>query len=100
MFVPWCAPIISCVCRDDVSILLSKAGSSLTVKVLLDTLQQTTEFEHSIAKKWATSVSTILFLFLLASDIYIPHHTYIGGRNFEEHIDHTFKACKENISRL
>jgi vacuolar protein sorting-associated protein 53 len=39
------------------SILLSKAGSSLTVKVLLDTLQQTTEFELSIAKKWATSVS-------------------------------------------
>lgn len=42
--------------RDDLSVLLSKAGSSLTVKVLLDALQQTTEFELSMAKKWATSV--------------------------------------------
>lgn len=43
--------------RDDISVLLSKAGPSLTVKVLLDTLQQTTEFEASIAKKYATTVS-------------------------------------------
>ncbi|KAN0091332.1 Vps53-like, N-terminal domain containing protein [Tylopilus felleus] len=46
--------------RDDLSILLSKAGQSLTVKLLLETLQQTTEFESSMAKKWATPVNEIL----------------------------------------
>jgi vacuolar protein sorting-associated protein 53 len=39
--------------------LLSKVGSSLTVKLLLDTLQVTTEFEASMAKKWATPVSIL-----------------------------------------
>lgn len=34
-----------------------KAGPSLTVKSLLDNLQITTEFETSMVKKWATSVS-------------------------------------------
>lgn len=37
--------------------LLAKAGSSLTVKTLLENLQITTEFENSMVKKWATSVS-------------------------------------------
>ncbi|KZP34522.1 hypothetical protein FIBSPDRAFT_924022 [Athelia psychrophila] len=46
--------------RDDLSVLLSKAGSSLTVKVLLDTLQQASEFEASIAKKYATTIEDIL----------------------------------------
>jgi vacuolar protein sorting-associated protein 53 len=35
---------------------LSKAGQTLIVKVLLETLQQTTDFELSTAKKWATPV--------------------------------------------
>lgn len=47
--------------RDDLSTLLSKAGQSLTVKILLETLQQTTEFELSMAKKWATPVC-VLFM--------------------------------------
>ncbi|KIJ18544.1 hypothetical protein PAXINDRAFT_71265 [Paxillus involutus ATCC 200175] len=46
--------------RDDLSTLLSKAGPSLTVKVLLETLQQTTDFELSTAKKWATPLDEIL----------------------------------------
>ncbi|KAG9316811.1 Vps53-like protein [Chiua virens] len=46
--------------RDDLSSLLSKAGQSLTVKLLLEALQQTTEFETSIEKKWATPVYEIL----------------------------------------
>ena len=37
--------------------LLSKAGSSLTVKQLLDTLQEVLDFESSLAKKYATPVS-------------------------------------------
>jgi hypothetical protein len=45
--------------RDDLSTLLSKAGQSLTVKLLLETLQQTTEFELSMAKKWATPVCVL-----------------------------------------
>ncbi len=36
--------------------LLSKAGSGLTVKQLLDALQEVLDFEASIAKKYATSV--------------------------------------------
>lgn len=39
------------------TVLLSKAGSKLTVKQLLDTLQETMEFEASIARKFITSVS-------------------------------------------
>ncbi|KIJ68088.1 hypothetical protein HYDPIDRAFT_173763 [Hydnomerulius pinastri MD-312] len=46
--------------RDDLSALLSKVGQSLTVKVLLETLQQTTEFELSMTKKWATPLDEIL----------------------------------------
>jgi hypothetical protein len=43
--------------REDISALLAKAGSNLTVKSLLDNLQLTVEFESTMAKKWATSVS-------------------------------------------
>lgn len=43
--------------RDDMSALLSKAGSKLTVKQLLDTLQETMDFESSITRKFGTSVS-------------------------------------------
>ena len=42
--------------REDIAALLAKAGSSLTVKSLLDNLQLTVEFESTMAKKWATSV--------------------------------------------
>ncbi|KAI0935268.1 hypothetical protein AcV7_003755 [Taiwanofungus camphoratus] len=46
--------------RDDMTVLLSKAGSKLTVKQLLDTLQETMEFEASIARKFITSLAEIL----------------------------------------
>jgi len=42
--------------RDDMAMLLVKAGPSLTVKSLLENLQITSEFELSMAKKWATGV--------------------------------------------
>ncbi|KAG6919330.1 hypothetical protein DXG01_006876 [Tephrocybe rancida] len=45
--------------RDDLAMLLAKAGSSLTLKALLENLQITTEFENSMAKKWATGVSIL-----------------------------------------
>ena len=45
--------------RDDVTTLLTKAGSNLTVKSLLDNLAITIEFEQSMSKKWATSVRFI-----------------------------------------
>ncbi|KAG6819237.1 hypothetical protein H0H93_013895 [Arthromyces matolae] len=65
--VGWCllAKFVD-ITRDDLSMLLVKAGTSLTVKVLLENLQITTEFENSMAKKWATSVS-----FLLREDVLI-----------------------------
>lgn len=46
--------------RDDIATLLSKSAQSLTVKSLLDDLQQTVEFESSTAKKWATPFGEIL----------------------------------------
>ncbi|KAF9022041.1 hypothetical protein BDZ89DRAFT_1070968 [Hymenopellis radicata] len=46
--------------RDDMSVLLSKAGASLNVKTLLDNLQLASDFELSIAKKWATPFADIL----------------------------------------
>ncbi|KAI6131588.1 Vps53-like protein [Pisolithus croceorrhizus] len=46
--------------RDDLSTLLSKAGPSLTLKLLLETLQQTTEFESAMSKKWAAPLDEIL----------------------------------------
>ncbi|KAJ8597452.1 hypothetical protein M405DRAFT_454042 [Rhizopogon salebrosus TDB-379] len=45
---------------DDLSALLSKAGSTLTIKALLEALQQTIEFETSMAKKWSTPLDEIL----------------------------------------
>ena len=36
--------------------LLAKAGSNLTVKQLLDSLQEVLDFEASIAKKYAIPV--------------------------------------------
>ncbi|PPQ72073.1 hypothetical protein CVT26_006708 [Gymnopilus dilepis] len=46
--------------RDDVTTLLTKAGSNLTVKSLLDNLAITTEFEQGMSKKWATPFKDIL----------------------------------------
>ncbi|KAL0956636.1 hypothetical protein HGRIS_002769 [Hohenbuehelia grisea] len=46
--------------RDDLTTLLSKAGTSLTVTILLDNLQITTEFETSLARKWGTPFQEIL----------------------------------------
>ncbi|KAF5348642.1 hypothetical protein D9758_006764 [Tetrapyrgos nigripes] len=46
--------------RDDLTTLLSTAGSSLTVKTLLDNLQIVAEFEASMAKKWATPYQEML----------------------------------------
>jgi len=43
--------------RGDMAALLSRAGKDLTVTVLLDALQQTKDFELSMAKKFGTSVS-------------------------------------------
>ena len=41
------------------AMLLVKAGPSLTVKILLENLQITSEFESAMAKKWATGVRSI-----------------------------------------
>ncbi|KAL4078288.1 Vps53-like protein [Scleroderma yunnanense] len=46
--------------NDDLSTLLSKAGQSLTLKLLLETLQQTIEFESFMSKKWATPLDELL----------------------------------------
>lgn len=51
------------VSRDDMTGLLSKAGSKLTVKQLLDTLAETMEFEASIVKKYSTPVGCIPHVF-------------------------------------
>ena len=48
--------------RDDMAALLSKAKSSLTVKVLLDNLQITMEFQSTMAKKWATPVCFWIYI--------------------------------------
>lgn len=52
----------SIVFRDDLTTLLTKAGSGLTVKALMDNLQETIEFETSMAKKWATPVCPFSFI--------------------------------------
>ncbi|CDO68963.1 hypothetical protein BN946_scf184782.g11 [Trametes cinnabarina] len=46
--------------RDDMTALLSKAGTKLTVKQLLDTLQETMEFEASLTKKFGVSLRELL----------------------------------------
>lgn len=96
----------NCAVRDDISSLLSKAGSSLTVKILLDTLQQTTEFELSIAKKWATSVCLFYSIFfyihrygmLELTTIFFT--TELGRGDFEEHISSVLAAAKDNVISL
>lgn len=53
--------------RDDMVAALSKASSSLTVTLLLETLRQTLDFEQSIATKFGMSVRSLaqLCLYLL-----------------------------------
>lgn len=46
--------------------LLAKAGPSLSVKTLLDNLQITSEFESTMAKKWATPVGVFFCEFEFA----------------------------------
>ncbi|THH12677.1 hypothetical protein EW146_g7473, partial [Bondarzewia mesenterica] len=46
--------------RDDMAALLSRAGKDLTVAMLLDALQQTKDFELSMARKFATPFQDIL----------------------------------------
>ncbi|KAJ7772691.1 Vps53-like protein [Mycena maculata] len=46
--------------RDDLAALLSKTGTSLSVKALLDNLQLTADFENSMVKKWATPFQEML----------------------------------------
>ncbi|KAH9058879.1 Vps53-like protein [Lactarius vividus] len=46
--------------RGDMAALLSKAAKDLTVTVLLDALQQTKDFELSMAKKFGASLQDIL----------------------------------------
>jgi hypothetical protein len=43
--------------RDDLSVLLGKAQSTLSVKLLLDTLAETMEFEASIVTRFGITVS-------------------------------------------
>jgi hypothetical protein len=63
----WIGDSIYVIGRDDMTTLLSKAGLSLTVKQLLDTLQEVLDFEASILKKFATSVSDHSFYQLLGN---------------------------------
>ena len=58
--------------RDDVTTLLTKLGSNLTVKTLLDSLAITTEFEQSMGKKWATPVRSYIQITYLVPDINSP----------------------------
>ena len=60
--------------------LLSKAGSSLTVKLLLDTLQEVLDFEASIAKKYVTPVSSSMFLLMDTNVVLLP-----ASRNSESY---------------
>ncbi|KAH9935765.1 Vps53-like protein [Fomitopsis serialis] len=54
-----CAKFIE-ITRDDMTVLLSKAGAKLSVKQLLDTLQETLDFEAYLARKYATQIPDIL----------------------------------------
>lgn len=46
--------------REDLAVVLSKSGSTLTVQQLLDTLQPTMEFEAFMSRKYSASVCTDL----------------------------------------
>lgn len=50
--------------------LLSKGGKDLTVAMLLDALQQTKDFENSIAKKFAVPVGSDGLLFYFSTISY------------------------------
>lgn len=42
--------------REDLTTVLAKAGATLTVPLLLESLQQTTDFEAFLGKKFGVSV--------------------------------------------
>lgn len=60
------------------SILLSKAGSGLTVKQLLDTLQEVLDFEALISKKYVTSVGVPAQFVLHLSELQVDARTFEG----------------------
>ena len=57
--------------------LMSKAGSKLTVKQLLDTLAETMEFEASVVKKFSTPVWSILRLLFLLMEMNASFHSCV-----------------------
>jgi hypothetical protein len=65
---------------EDLTVVLSKAGAGLTVQLLLDTLQQTIEFESSISRKYATPVKLFYSRF---RDLLILSNSY---RRFSNHL--------------
>ena len=64
---------------EDLSSALSKAGPKLTVILLLDSLQQTTEFETFLGRKFGVPVSIIYFhLFFVPSETGWPFFLVCG----------------------
>lgn len=47
--------------REDITVLLGKLGSKLTVTLLLESLQQSLEFEAFVSRKYGTSVCHSIF---------------------------------------
>lgn len=75
--------------------LLAKAGPSLSVKTLLDNLQITSEFESTMAKKWATPVGVFFceFEFAVADRNFgpqVPDH-------FERYSWHSFSTIQIHL---
>jgi hypothetical protein len=66
----YCVNVVKIFYRDDLTTLLTKAGSGLTVKALLDNLQETLEYESPMAKKWATPVCPFSFTSLPHFSLY------------------------------
>lgn len=61
------------------TVLLSKAGAKLSVKQLLDTLQETLDFEAYIGRKYATPVRCIIQVSALTNARLIPGIRYSEG---------------------
>ncbi|KAF8345521.1 Vps53-like protein [Amanita rubescens] len=80
--------------REDITALLAKAGSNLTVKSLLDNLQLTVEFESTMAKKWATST--------IMSTVAV-NHSYVSkpmSSAFESHMGIFVDAQERALSDM
>lgn len=79
--------------RDDLSNLLEKSAQTLTVTVLLQSLQQALEFETFLSRKYSTSVGNYMQWLNVPLNTRLPVGRYTKTHNFWVEACEVFSVC-------